>query len=953
MLITSRGTRHDRVAYPSEWIDHRAYDIDLLSFYTDCRREDLLTTNLLLPQERGEFVRFYDALKLWEYYVPKQEERYDGRFYWINSIERGPEFADWLKDQFAYSYREKFGVRFTQSFPEAFPLQGYNDLFPYQGLLKFKPEVNDYEYSMIESAPPLDDDLEDLKDIMREMIKDIKAIELINDFEITSEVSTSSAFVKETGKTKPHCFIRDHSLGTAMVGKRCVVHVYPGGSRDTVILTKDSSNTIRLIERQMRHILEHIPESAVTLHANTFKDRMNRVKKYSKPAVHFLRDIKKCGLTFPLIHLIDPFVEVLQEAFPSEFWNHFLIYKKRLVTGFPGTDEWVSPPRGYFLGMANHLATFLLIAINRLAEKKFFDQYPDAPVKFRSIIGNDDSDIAIIPKWDTDAYYDQEILLDFAEKFVEEHILTMSSFGVWYNSKKSFLSYESLFYEEYSAPNFHLKQSRYAIAIANCLALPSIRMAKHMLKSFLVSVESLDLITLGPMISYATNILGFEFDENEHKRDYYLGGWIPHRDHFLSNVLFDLVEPEEDIRFLSRIFDYVTSVERLNQPRPHEVTNVSQNVSPLAKAMGITGKPKSSLATIVNTIEGQEKYYHKLLDFERKPKGYENLAKNVWTHVQKKSYSKSVYDLCATIVSKVDCNIPPFFVKEYASNRECDIVNSTWIGYNELDMPNRLIKSLCYEISEGNLSSSLDVPSKDCWKYANFEYKLGLPDYVVDFPFVPIARGEIRKISSDGFASLGAHAVDYGKYPKSLMFALPERDIPEWRTMTDLLRDVVISIEDFEDALAPEESFDEESTAVLNFLGITTLVRNEPPDEEEPEEEKEFISDELPLVEKKTFTVWDWEALSIMPACRSSFVDEPCETHKNRDLKFGDIHTMTIKCLACAIYLEDPHNREYNDSEMVERSALWLSRDKLLKQLGFVEPEESDYSDDEAMDIFG
>jgi hypothetical protein len=741
-----------------------------------------------------------------------------------------------------------------------------------------------------------------------------------------------------------------------MVAKRCVVNVYPGGTRDTAILTKSSSNTTKLLERQMRHILEKIPESAVTLHSSTYERRIKSVKKYTFPSVHFLRDIKKCGLTFPLGHFIEIFIEEANRRFPSKFWTKFRIYKNRKILGIPGNEnDWSYPDRGYFLGMANHLATFMLIAMDRVSRKRFYNQFPDAPVKIRGIFGNDDCDIAIVPKGE--CRWDCELVLHYAKLYREEHASTLSSFGVWYNSKKSFLSHESLFFEEYSAPGFSFKESRYAMIMANCIALKELRLAKHMLHSFLASCESLNEAVLSPMVDYAISILGIEFDAHEGKRDYYLGGWISKRSMHLSNVLYDTLDTETDPRYLSRIFDYVWGVQNLAKEHPIEVKSSSDNYHPLLRSMGISGKPPSHLASIVSTREGKDRFYSKLIDFERKPNGYRTLIRGLWNKVQKKSYNCSMLELQSLIASKIDCNIPQELVKEYTTaNSELSVVNSTWIGFNELDMPNRTIKSLCYEVAKGTLVSELELPIRDSWEYSSYEFKNGLPEYTSDYPFVPIAKGGVRNVSSDGFCSLANHAVKYGRFPKSLLLTLPERKFPIWREDDNLLQKTVFSIEEFENTLWGEEPN-------LSFIGIETLLPKEeepeleealePPKEEEPifeeSEEEEYILTQ----EKKPFTVHDWVSLSMFPEIANQFVDKRCELHSSNELRLPDITMLDYECLACAIVAHNPQDPNHNSREVVEDSRTWMPRDDLLRLLGFDDVESVDLFDGSGDEGFG
>jgi len=509
-----------------------------------------------------------------------------------------------------------------------------------------------------------------------------------------------------------------------------------------------------------------------------------------------------------------------------------------------------------------------------------------------------------------------------------------------------------------------------------------------------MSVEKLDLECLGPMISYATGILGFEFDEDEYSRDYYLGGWIPKRSHFLSDVLFDLDTTNKDWRYLNRIFDYVTGTEDLGHSVPREVNDYQDNAVPLATAMMLTGKPSPALSSIVQTIDQREKFYRKLIDFERKPNGYVNLTESLWKSTSKRKYDNSLYSLCENIVKKVNCNIPPSLVKEYTNDyREFDIVNTSWIGFNELDMPNRIIKSICSEVSKGNLKSGLELPMRDSWEYASLEFRNGLPDYIVDFPFVLIAKGEIRNISPDGFSSLGNHIVDFGKIPKSLMFNLPKREIPRWRNEPDLLLKPVRPIEELEDELGAdpmdliligvevlhpvqidiseqveEESIEEESDDSEPF-DDERIFAGMDPETLEPIEyirritedaEKASKIDSEPAVDPIANMVWDstvfttadWVPLSKDPSIKSRFTDIRCDLHKDNEIVTPDAISLRRNCLACCIIMMDPFSEGLT---LEDRSVSedFIPRDKLLRLIGLHSPVVSEDEDgDDAFDMF-
>jgi hypothetical protein len=297
-------------------------------------------------------------------------------------------------------------------------------------------------------------------------------------------------------------------------------------------------------------------------------------------------------------------------------------------------------------------------------------------------------------------------------------------------------------------------------------------------------------------------------------------------------------------------------------------------------------------------------------------------------------------ELISYIVSRVDCNLPPELVKEY-TNTETQFVNTSWIGFNELDMANRIIKLALWNISEGHLNSNLiDVPALDCWKYAGFEYKNGLPSYVVDYPYVPIATGEIRNICSDGFATLGNFAVKHGKFPKSVLFSLPERVRPPWRDMKELICNPVISIEDYE--LSLPNSPDYSDWRAIGIQVIEGIEEKSIPKEPDKQLEHDVFEDTEYVMTKKYFTTEDWQSLYLVPSSRMYYYDEDCDIHAEHRMDANSIPKRD--CLACKIYSENPHNLECtgHDRELEERSRGWASLEQLLAALGYTESNEVD-----------
>jgi hypothetical protein len=626
--------------------------------------------------------------------------------------------------------------------------------------------------------------------------------------------------------------------------------------------------------------------------------------------------------------------------------------------------------------MANHLATFFLIAINRVAIKKFYEEFPDKPVKIYSLIGNDDSNIII--RGNDDNLNDLDMVKNLAKRFSSVHASYLSAFGVWFNAKKSFLSRYSLFYEEYSAPGFQGKESRYALIMANCISLGHIRMAKHMLKSFLSSVESLNVESLQPMINYATSFFGYEFYPEEAKYDYYLGGWIPTRTNFLSDVLYDVEKVDIDCRHLTRIFKYIISIESLNRPHESNINEICENSRPLGLAMGLTGKVPPSLFGLCASKSETERFYKRLVDFERKPGGYKNLVENLWIKTKKLPIrTDSIYDLYKAIILELDCRIPPAIVKTVAKRSNWQLVNTSWCSFNELEVPNKTIKTLCALVDTGELKSNLDIPMRDSWAFLDKGKECYYSQNISDFYYSYVAKsGNARYACSDSVSNSIQYMIDHGEVIEDLIFDLPKKEILPWRMDEDYTYHIVKSVEDMEDELIEPEDLD------LTFIGaqvIKSQVVEEKPTPEEDHEEslepafekeglcfddnlgasigetfeahefltsrmkgakpnnpEEDIEPEPPPRETIRFTEEYWMELYNDPDQISRFTNVPCDTHSQNPFELT--YMFRQDCLFCRIVSSNPHQDRQSFDDPFESMRSYPTREQLLVKLGFEEP---------------
>jgi len=472
-----------------------------------------------------EILRFLKCLEIWDQidcFKP-----YPASYYWQLCLKDKSSFAESLDDLFSYSVRKFLGKK-TYSTEKTVKIDSYDSIFPYRFLLKWQePDKEDYKNSLTnwDSNP---DWLESFRSVTEDLLKEIPDnIPLIEDWEILVEESTTTSYNHRTNETFPHWEGRlkmndwDQFKTDQVIGKRCLVPVYPSGTRDAVIVHRPCNNTIRWIERQLRHVLEYVPESAVCLHPSTFEIRKSNVLRERKGRVHILRDMKKCGLTHNSSQLFPILGSELKKKFPYMPWDRIDIYKSlRLVLD----NGEVFPKRGYFLGMANHLVTLSLIVIYRMTVNYVCYMNP-GNYTFSAIIGNDDCDI------ESDESISEEFIM--AEKFIQEEL------GNWYNLKKSFLSNHGLFYEEYTHEKFKEKNALVCNALACAYWAPDIRVAKMYISSqserFFTSFSQKQLGTV-------IDKWGYEFFPLEYLYSIHVGGWLDTRRNGCITTLIDIEE---------------------------------------------------------------------------------------------------------------------------------------------------------------------------------------------------------------------------------------------------------------------------------------------------------------------------------------------------------------------------------------------------------------------------
>jgi hypothetical protein len=406
---------------------------------------------------KSELSRFLLTLELWETTPGKKEIRaFD---VWKGSLTSGPEFASYLDDLFSISWRER-------------EIDSYNFVFPSRFLPRWVEGVDDLILSSERTYadPGVLDEFEwTLDDILSEV--PFEDIVLPSDDSIRNERSTTTSYSHKLKKKMPQW---EASLSHSefnhkeLIGLRTVVPVYPAGIRDTIIADISANYSIRWLERSLRHILQHVKESAVCLYSTTFDSRLKDVV-YQK-GYHVLRDIKKCGITYNTHDLFPIVKRVLNKYKPDIRWNRYDIYSNFHVID---EDETYQAYRGYGLGMANHTVTLCNIVIARMALNSLRLSTKGTYLS-KGIVGNDDSDFVFFGNRNSER---------IANQYMETEFDIHGSLGNLINRKKSVIKPYGLFYEQYNKPGWFHKESLVCNALACAYLAPNIRTAKHYIYS--------------------------------------------------------------------------------------------------------------------------------------------------------------------------------------------------------------------------------------------------------------------------------------------------------------------------------------------------------------------------------------------------------------------------------------------------------------------------------------
>ncbi|XDO01623.1 RNA-dependent RNA polymerase [Phytophthora cinnamomi ormycovirus 6-4] len=540
---------------------------------------------------KAELCRFLLCLKLWET-TPGRKIISPGEV-WVKAL-LNPNFAEELDDLFQITWREK-------------EIDSYNFVFPARFLPRFKEYTDDIKWSLLPTYADKEA-LSEFSQTLEEILENIPAVAedvLVDDRSILEDRSTTTSYIPSLDKTLPHweaSFIDQGFQTKVLEGKRCIVNVYPGGTRDTIIASKSANNSVRWLERTLKKILTYIPESAISSYTSVFHKRIEDV--INKRGHHVLRDIKKCGLTYNSRELFPIVKEQLMKKFPDCRWNRIDMFQDMRV--YDDGKEY-RPVRGYCLGMANALVTLcnivvMYICVNRM---KLSSRVPE--FECSGIIGNDDADVVFFQKKKKYNTYAA------AQEYLSTEHDVQGGLGNLTNLKKSVIMPFGLFYEQYSKPGWRTKESLVCNALACAYLAPDIRTAKNYIFSQSDRFDS--KWAIGQLVELAL-FWGPEFYsvEDELKSHYEVGGWLDLRQMGLKTTLLDIDRLLQ--RFSLQRVSVVTKLcKRYTNPPSPQKKKDGQVYNSLYTGPAIKADADIQLWTIldVDLIE----YYRKLTTFQR------------------------------------------------------------------------------------------------------------------------------------------------------------------------------------------------------------------------------------------------------------------------------------------------------------------------------------------------
>jgi hypothetical protein len=612
-----------KLRWGGSWVAHRPHKYKVLwGFGPPYFNYTAIFMSDITDEEKAELIRFLLTLELWE--TTPGEKAITSQEIWLKSLINGPDFTKELDDLFSLTWRKE-------------EKESYNFVFPSRFMPRWEEETNDLDLCLektYSNEDVLDEFSYTLDSLLREVKEQVENIVLPSDAEILFDRSTTTSYISEEERRLPHweaSFLKPMFNDREIRSTRCVVPVYPGGVRDTIIADISANNSIRWLERSLRHILQYVPESAVTLHSSTFRKRLDDV--VHTKGFHVLRDIKKCGITYNVRDIFPVVRECLEKNFYDVRWRTLHIINNLFIKE---CETQVQAQRGYGLGMANHIVTLCNIVIHRMCRNAL--RLRGTPIHGKAILGNDDADVVFYSK-------NRSLSKIVASEYLELEHEIHGALGNLTNFKKSVIKPYGLFYETYDKTGWKDKESLVCNAIACAYLAPNIRTAKHYV--FSQSDRFTSVWSRRRLRALAAYWGGEFFDfRTELQIHFEAGGWLNTTSLGLKTTLCDIERLSR--KFDIRLISYAVNLckEYMTPPRPlfskdGAVSNF-RYFGPATKS-----SPKIQLYTLAD--EDLKVYYKKLTSFQR---NYSKRIDKFSSRVKAKSLKNELVSIQKSLLSR-------------------------------------------------------------------------------------------------------------------------------------------------------------------------------------------------------------------------------------------------------------------------------------------------------------
>jgi hypothetical protein len=369
---------------------------------------------------------FINSLLLWDR-IPCMKSQTKEEVY-FRCLTEGPSYAKSLKDLRFYSMQNKISMIDVDHDEEIREFYGYDCFYNHNNLIHWKEEVNDFQWSFLESSydEGFYEEIEvELNALLDKLEPDSLAIDPLK---VIFGIKNSGGYLPGyEGKINSYLELstldsrtRHVEKDKMLVGRRCIIQAFPAGTRDSSVPTPESLYKIKHDSLLLKKLVNIADGSAMT-DINLSKT-LNRCKI---DAPHLLIDIKKCGLAFPR-----RFFRLLAKVFDERGIHHYFSEYERtyIVDG----KKSYRTSSGFFLGWSNEAPTLIQCLILKIVQRQFKN--------ITAVIYNDDSDWVLRGKMN-----DAELLT--ARALIRACYL---SSGLLLSNKKEILSYASVFCEIYN-----------------------------------------------------------------------------------------------------------------------------------------------------------------------------------------------------------------------------------------------------------------------------------------------------------------------------------------------------------------------------------------------------------------------------------------------------------------------------------------------------------------------